>query len=72
VTAPGINNIDFTVMKTTLLTEKKKLEFRAEFFNLFNHANFGLPSRTIFNSSRVHSGNEGAITTTAKDNRIFS
>lgn len=37
---PGINNIDFSLMKDTALTERYKLQFRAEFFNIVNHAQF--------------------------------
>ena len=37
---PGINNWDFSVHKGTPITEKTNLEFRAEFFNVFNHAQF--------------------------------
>ena len=36
-------NLDFSVFKTTKLTENTKLEFRAEFFNILNHRNFGVP-----------------------------
>jgi outer membrane receptor protein involved in Fe transport len=38
---PGINNWDMALLKDTKLTERMNLEFRAEFFNLFNHAQFG-------------------------------
>jgi len=37
---PGINNWDMALLKNTKLTEKSNLEFRAEFFNTFNHAQF--------------------------------
>jgi len=37
---PGINNIDFSLLKDTILTERFKLQFRAEFFNIANHAQF--------------------------------
>jgi hypothetical protein len=36
-------NVDLSVFKTTKLTEKTKLELRAEFFNILNHRNFGVP-----------------------------
>src|SRR5580658_1588893 len=35
--APGINNFDFAIFKRTAITERVGLEFRTEFFNLFNH-----------------------------------
>ncbi|HEY2933614.1 MAG TPA: TonB-dependent receptor [Acidobacteriota bacterium] len=44
---PGFFNWDAAVFKTTALTEKIRLEFRAEFFNVLNHANFGLPAADI-------------------------
>ena len=37
---PGINNFDLSLTKKTKITEGKMLEFRAEFFNAFNHAQF--------------------------------
>jgi Carboxypeptidase regulatory-like domain len=44
---PKFWNIDFSVTKTTPLRENLNLEFRAEFFNIFNHPNFALPSGVI-------------------------
>jgi hypothetical protein len=37
---PGTNNFDMALLKNTRLSEKINLEFRAEFFNIFNHAQF--------------------------------
>ncbi len=37
---PGVNNFDMALVKDTQLTERMNLEFRAEFFNIFNHAQF--------------------------------
>jgi hypothetical protein len=37
---PGINNFDLSLNKKTSIGEHKSLEFRAEFFNAFNHAQF--------------------------------
>jgi hypothetical protein len=37
---PGINNWDLALLKDLHLTETKTLEFRGEFFNVFNHAQF--------------------------------
>jgi hypothetical protein len=41
---PGLENMDLSLFKTFLLTERYKVEFRSEFFNSFNHPNFGNPS----------------------------
>ncbi len=37
---PGINNFDFSLLKDTKLAERYMMEFRAEFFNIANHAQF--------------------------------
>ncbi|HEV2425187.1 MAG TPA: carboxypeptidase regulatory-like domain-containing protein [Terriglobia bacterium] len=60
---PGIANWDFGLMKDLNLTESKKLEFRAEFFNIFNHAQFGPPQGDIINSAF-------GLVTSASDPRI--
>ena len=41
---PGTKNIDFSVFKNFKVTEGKMLQFRAEFFNLFNTPQFNNPS----------------------------
>ncbi len=69
VIAPGFQNIDTTLVKTTVIRERINLEFRAEVFNLFNHANFQLPARTVFNSNGTRTGAAGVISTTAGNNR---
>ena len=41
---PGINNFDFALFKRTQMGERMGIEFRTEFFNLFNHPYFGMPA----------------------------
>jgi hypothetical protein len=41
---PDMVNFDFSAYKTFRLSERFGLEFRAEFFNIFNHPNFNLPN----------------------------
>lgn len=41
---PGIANYDFSIFKYTTITEKIKMEFRAEAFNLMNRVQFGSPN----------------------------
>jgi hypothetical protein len=61
---PGDIIFDFTMMKRTRVGENKIIEFRSEFFNIFNHANFGNPNGSI------GSVNFGRITTT-RDPRLI-
>ena len=44
---PGFKNIDFSISKNFTLREKTAIQFRAEFFNIFNHPNFALPNGFI-------------------------
>jgi Carboxypeptidase regulatory-like domain/TonB dependent receptor len=46
IRGPGINNWDLSVIKRTKITESTTLEFRAEFFNAFNHVQFLNPDPT--------------------------
>ena len=48
---PGWNNFDLSLTKDVKLTEVKSLQFRAEFFNAWNHAQFGAPQGNINNST---------------------
>ena len=57
LTGPGLATWDFSVNKDFRLTERLGLQFRTEFFNLLNHANFGLPN------SSIGSAAAGTITT---------
>jgi len=45
--APFENDLDFSVIKDTNITESKTLQFRAEFFNIFNLHAFGGPGTTL-------------------------
>jgi hypothetical protein len=44
---PGQKNLDFSVVKFIPFTERVRGEFRTEFFNLFNWANFANPNNNI-------------------------
>jgi hypothetical protein len=49
VHGPGYQNVDLSLFKSFATTESTRLEFRSEFFNAFNHANFAAPSSYIGN-----------------------
>lgn len=48
--APGFFQWDFSLMKNFPIHEKVTVQFRADFFNILNHPNFGNPSNGICNS----------------------
>jgi hypothetical protein len=60
---PGVSNFDMSVQKDTNITERMRLEFRAEFFNIFNHAQF------VFVQGNFNSTSFGQVTSAA-DPRI--
>jgi hypothetical protein len=43
IEGPGYHRLDFSLFKNFQLTERTRLEFRSEFFNIFNHPNFNYP-----------------------------
>ena len=48
---PGFLNFDFALLKDTpvrKISEQFRIEFRAEFFDIINHANFGTPNGGLF------------------------
>ncbi len=47
---PGIYNFDLALLKDTKITESMQAQFRAEAFNVFNHAQFNNPSGNINNN----------------------
>jgi|SRR5579883_1388042 hypothetical protein len=66
VNGPDFVNTDFSVIKRFALPwENMGLDFRAEIFNLFNHAQFGLPG-SDFNSPATF----GAISSTVNNPRL--
>ncbi len=70
---PGITTLDYAVMKDTPITERVHLQFRAEFFNLLNHANFALPNANVFiqtpNGGGAPNPTFGKITATTTSSR---
>ncbi|HLJ16858.1 MAG TPA: hypothetical protein VKV15_20350 [Bryobacteraceae bacterium] len=44
---PRLFDQDFAAMKNFNIVEKMRLQFRAEFFNLFNNVNFNSPGTTV-------------------------
>ena len=77
VIGPGLANVDFSLFKTTRLSEDVSLQFRAEFFNVFNRANFATPTssnRFAFvgampDGAGIPSGSAGRLTGTVITSR---
>lgn len=60
---PGLNNWDVALRKTVPIHERYSFEFRAEFFNVMNHAQFNLPQGSFASASfgRVTSARDPRI-----------
>jgi Carboxypeptidase regulatory-like domain len=61
IRGPGINNWDLSVLKDFKFSESRSVEFRAEFFNAFNHVQFYSP--TLQSGTEGGSSQFGQITT---------
>jgi carboxypeptidase family protein len=65
---PALSSWDFSLLKDTRIREKLGLQFRAEFFNLLNHANFNTPNLITITPSGI-SPTAGVITSTSTTSR---
>ena len=64
VIGPGFNNFDFSTMKNMGIGEKTRVQFRAEFFNLFNTANLSNPNASLASGAqmgRITSADAGRV-----------
>ena len=66
---PGLNNTDLALIKTTRVTERVGFDFRVEFFNVFNHAQFNNPNGDI-NAGPASGTNGFGVIGSALDPRI--
>jgi hypothetical protein len=71
VTSPGVTELDFSVFKNNYfksISERFNIQFRAEIFNILNHANFAPPitpvNTDIFDGTGALSGGVGQLTKT--------
>jgi len=72
VYGPRFVNTDFSAIKHFVLTERTKLDFRAEFFNIFNHPQFGLAGDSSTGMQNMASGSSfGKINQTVHDPRVI-
>ena len=67
---PAMSELDLSFLKLTRLSERLNLQFRAEFFNILNHTNFGTPNPVVFTSTTdVPSPTAGLVTYTRTTSR---
>ncbi|MBI3652115.1 MAG: carboxypeptidase regulatory-like domain-containing protein [Acidobacteria bacterium] len=59
--SPKLANLDFALLKTTKLSEKVSLQFRAEAFNLFNHPNRARPNFILENAGGRGFADDGEV-----------
>jgi hypothetical protein len=71
VYGPGLKNFDYSLIKDTKIKEHLNLQFRAEFFNVFNHSNFQAPinNSAVFASDGSAVNGAGFIDSTSTSNR---
>jgi hypothetical protein len=75
---PPQTNVDFSIIKRFPFGEARSIEFRAEFFNLFNHVNFDNPASNLNaaaidpNTGQIiNPGDFGRITSTSNNTRLI-
>jgi Carboxypeptidase regulatory-like domain len=67
---PGIATLDASLLKVLPISERIKLQFRAEFFNALNRANFNTPNPLVFGSAgSLPLSTAGVITSTSTTSR---
>jgi len=67
---PPLFNLDTSLFKKFSVSDKYSLQFRAEAFNVLNHANFDVPNPIVFQGNSI-SGSAGVINGTANRERLI-
>ncbi len=82
LTGPGYADWDLSLLKSTQLNERVRLQFRAEFFNVLNHTNLQTPNEVVYSAgptqgtaasqatAAVQSPTAGVITAAATSRQI--
>jgi hypothetical protein len=80
LTGPGFADWDLSLLKSTQLTERVRVQFRSEFFNILNHTNLQLPNEVVYSAGPTQGtaanqttaaafGSPGVISATANTSR---
>lgn len=67
-TGPGLAELDVSISKEIGVTERARLQFKAEFFNILNRVNFSTPNPIVFSGAAINPS-AGLITATASTSR---
>ncbi len=71
LSGPNFVNTDFSVFKNFHVHEGYVLEFRSEFFNLFNHSQFGLTGNGVFMQDVNSPSTFGVVNETVNNPRVI-
>jgi hypothetical protein len=77
---PGFADWDISLLKSTQITERVRVQFRSEFFNILNHTNLQLPNEVVYSTGPTQGtlanqntvaalGSPGTISATANTSR---
>ena len=69
LTGPSVFNMDLSISREFAVDSKRRLQFRAEIFNLPNHTNFGRRSSLVFRGTGRRNLSAGRITSTSTTSR---
>jgi hypothetical protein len=71
ISGPRFVNTDFSAFKNFRVGERYTVQFRGEFFNLFNHAQFGLTGNGVFMQDINSPSTFGAVNETVNNPRVI-
>jgi hypothetical protein len=66
---PGLTTVDFSAFKNVNISERVRVQFRAEFFNLLNHPNFAAPNFLNDANNSIGTATAGVIGSTSTSSR---
>ncbi|HWF39518.1 MAG TPA: hypothetical protein VG322_13420, partial [Candidatus Acidoferrales bacterium] len=71
VSGPDFVNTDFSLTKHFAIRERMHLDFRSEFFNLFNHAQFGAPGGNLYGADFASPTTFATVNYTVNNPRVI-
>ena len=71
LSGPRFVNTDFSAFKNFRIRERYTVQFRGEFFNLFNHPQFGLTGNGVFMQDINSPSSFGVVNETVNNPRVI-